>query len=811
MSKNKPVRNIAFVLLILMLLPTFISCEKKDKKPNVEETVNKYNAVHAKHPEDYYIKFTDETEKEIYVPDGVSLDDPEIYREVKDQWREFILGNTDEKAEQSDEYKEHVKKVSADCKAVYNNYKTSGKNPFGYTAANVGTSEKIQTLYGYVYKLAKGYGTVGSDYYHDEKLAEDIEKLLEYFYMHYYGENILKDNASTLKDMYIWDTGDNWWTSDIGIPLSLMPTLLIMEDYLGPDLVARYCSPFDYMNEYPNMIAANRLWIGKAVMASALLQEDCERILKSKNILLKEFVYVDEDDSRADITYIHDKNDGVYSDGSFIQHGNLPYTNGYGMNFLISLTEIMFAFRGTRFEFYEDIAENQYDFIFDTYIPMSYEGQLFLTCGGDNVTTRLVSCMVTMSVYAPQDIKNKLQSVIKYNLAYSDINNFASDISPALLDYMLDIGSDINVVPTSGFDGTHVFGSMDRIVQQNLKYAVCIALNSTRIAKYEPNRTTSHNSLYSSDGAIYVYTDDYDFRNFSASANLYKRPGTTVSELTRTSALGGYNASAFAGGVKSSDSKYAVSVYALEYDGSRKVDYVNTKANKSYFMFDNEIVAVGSGISDGSGKNVYTVIDNRLWRNGDTLTSNGANVDVTKGFNVITNNLHFTNMGGYVLFEDTTVEYNKNGSYLELWIEHGKNPSRARYSYVYLPEAAAEETTAYASSPDVEILTHTDSIHVVRENKLGITGYAFYLAGNANGVTASNKCVIMIEESNGEYKVSISDPTQELSSLTLTLDLPVSELISTDEAASAEFKDGKAVITLNISGNHGQTYTIKLK
>ncbi len=818
MRKNKIIRFTALMLLCIMILPTFAACGKKNKGPSVEEAVNKYNTVHVKHSEDYYIKFTDETENEIYLPEGVSLDDPDIYKEVKDHWREYILGNTDEKAEQSDEYKEYVKKVSADCKAVYNNYKTSGKNPFGYTAANVGSCEKIQALYEYVYKMALGYGTVGSDYYHDEDLAKAIGTLLEYFYMHYYGENWVKGNKDDLQDMYIWGTSDNWWVSDIGIPLSLMPTLLIMEDYLGSDLVARYLSPFDVENKYPNMTMANRMWIGKGVLASALLQEDGERILKAKNDLMEMFVYVDED-NRVGNPGNHDAWDGFYTDGSFIQHGAIPYAGGYGGNFMSTLVEIMFAFRGTRFEFYEEAFDNQYDYIFDAYVPFTFEGRMYSSVCGRNITRTgfsestkgLTAYMIAMSVYAPEEAKNNLKSVIKYNLAYVDATD-SENFSPALLDYANFIKNDESLEASSGFSGMKVFGCMDRIVQQSAKYSVCIALNSaTRIYRYEASTGDNQNGWYISDGAIYIYTDgnNYDAEYFN-NASMYKIPGTTASEAYRNSdpsLSNKFNVSPFAGGV--TNGVYGVSVYALEYQKGNNVIKTDTKANKSYFLFDNEIVAVGSGISDGTGSVLYTVVDNRLWRENDKLTSSGNELSLNNTY-VTTNNLHFTNMGGYVFFEDTDVEYNKNGSYLELWIEHGKNPSRAKYSYVYLPEATVEETTAYAANPDVEILTQTDSIHVVRENKLGITGYAFYLAGTSNGVTASNKCVIMIEESNGEYKVSISDPTQELKNLNITLDTSVynvSELVSADEGVT--FENG--TISINFTKNIGQTYTVTLK
>ena len=43
----------------------------------------------------------------------------------------------------------------------------------------------------------------------------------------------------------------------------------------------------------------------------------------------------------------------------------------------------------------------------------------------------------------------------------------------------------------------------------------------------------------------------------------------------------------------------------------RRAYATDIKANKSYFLFDEEIVCLGSGISDTSGTETLTVVDSR--------------------------------------------------------------------------------------------------------------------------------------------------------------------------------------------------------
>ncbi len=774
------------------------------------------------------------------------------YQQAKDQWKELELGELDLNATHSSTYNSRVSSVSSKCASAYNLYLNYGPT-FGKTVVN-GTQypqsngtydgcnasgDIMRTIYGYIYNMAKGYGTVGSSYYGNEDIAAAIADSLEYAYNNYYGVK----NGKVYSPIYQWSQKEgttNWWYRDIGIPLYLVPTLIIMEDYLGSGKAVRYISPFDLLNESVHMTGANRFWIGRSIIGSALLQEDSDRIIAAKEALLDVFVYVDQSD-RTGLSG-DAKTDGYYSDGSFIQHGKVPYTGGYGVSLIGMIADIKLVLNGTVFDFDDEEIAMHYDVIFDTYLPVCYEGNLFAAVCGRNITrsgysestSGLTISMIKIASYAPAEYKSRIEAFIRCNMdnvASSYATN--SDLPLSLVDYTLEIQNSTSIAPV-GFEGVKVFGMMDRIVQHGSNYGVCVALNSTRTYRYESSQDDNNYGWYQSDGAIYIYTDGYIYNNtYFNQSNPYKVPGTTVTEkeIAPTPAeMRTKGDSAFAGGVESADGKYAVTVYDL---GSSASDYSkyntnppayynpNINAYKSYFLFDDEIVAVGSNISKGSDTygdlNLYTTIENRLWRTGDTFSVNGSTKSVSGETTATARYMHFTNMGGYVFFEDTSVSYDKyvnTTSYLEIWIDHGTNgASNNKYTYVYLPEATSAETASYYSNPDVEILEQTDTIHVVRENTLGVTGYAFYASGTSNGVTVSSRCVVMIEENNGEYTVTISDPSHQLSSLNVTIDLSatLSSVVSKSDSASVSFNNGNATISLSISGNIGQTYTVTLK
>ena len=294
-------------------------------------------------------------------------------------------------------------------------------------------------------------------------------------------------------------------------------------------------------------------------------------------------------------------------------------------------------------------------------------------------------------------------------------------------------------------------------------------------------------------------------------------PGTTVTDETRKqeNLSGGiFNGSAFVGGV--SIGEYGIAVYD---QAPATNNYFTSKlyARKSYFMFDNEIVAVGSGITDDSGTMVYTTVENRIWRKDDVFTVDGKAVSLTdQEIDDKVKYMHFTNMGGYVMLTPSDIKYQKitrgNTTFLEAWIEHGTSPQNAGYAYVYLPEATAKETAEYQASPDVEIISRTKNVHAVKDSKLGITGYAFYESGSCNGVTASTAITLIVEETADGIRVSVSDPSQKLKSSTVSITLDsLGKTITYDENIYASINGNTLSLNINFENNVGQSFSVTVK
>jgi hyaluronate lyase len=362
---------------------------------------------------------------------------------------------------------------------------------------------------------------------------------------------------------------------------------------------------------------------------------------------------------------------------------------------------------------------------------------------------------------------------------------------------------------------------------------------------------------------IFLYTDGYDYSwEYYWYANPYKMPGTTVNLAERNAVVlspSMYGGSPYAGGVQ--QGKYGavgyINCYPESIGNGTFASYNGSKisTNKSYFLFDNEIVCLGSGIKDYTGKEVITTVENRLWRDSDVLSIGGTAVDEPAKIEttVTERTMHFTNMGGYVFLGNTVgkVSYSKvkNGpvtnfgpssinpanypisrDFLEITISHGKsntatgNVGYGKYSYLYLPEASAEETEIYAQNMDVEIITMQDNTHAVFEKKLGIVALNFFkeyesaVIINKDGtavksVESETPSSIMITAcENGEYIISISDPTQTYRQNNVYIEIEgVTQVISADEKIEAEINGGVISMKLNTANTNGATLTLVVK
>jgi len=756
----------------------------------------------------------------------------------------------------------------------------------------------------YTYKDSSG-NLVTQNLYQNQDLRNAIfyglQKGSDAFFN--YDKWYAQKNSSTATSYY------NWWDWAYGAPSPILETLLVMypfkttaEKNTANELIATCRTMIDTIR--PNndgktdeTTISNRRTRLRICGMIAALKQDTALIEQTRTNLV-------------DFLNKNDGGNGVQMDNSYVAHNYFAYEGCYGVqNLCERIIGSYYVMAGTAFELSASNKHNQVDWILKTFAPAMHNGVTLLQGNGRFPSNgrsygryALTAALQLLGCFEPEDDLQLIQFIRSAVVrdTEEETKKLYSALAVALGDVMLvqrlkECVFEYNVSRDDGISAQMRYRN-DRAVQHTKNYTVGLAMSSRRIATHESINGANRYGWYTADGALYVYDDtttiSYDQygSNFNLYANMYRIPGTTEENSTSrkpncqklayfpgmtytasgwTQAMNkdGVDAGAFVGGVELDGQFIAAAMDFEAYSWSSAestvektkvkspVDRNNLKqvltsdltAKKSYFMFDNEIVCVGSDIDFSTRSNsVYTYVDNRELLEKTTVdgvTTYGTEDIIVDGVTLEKVNSFSTkkytdpkwvyaeNFGGYVFpkggnvtiqktyressadGDDTNDSYNqysvglaaKNGkhSFFEMWVDHGSKPVNGSYSYVMLPGMTPEETQGYSSHPDISIVKNTTSLHVVKENTLGITAMVFWKAGTYGDITVDKPMIVMVRERDGMYTISASDPTQELTGGTIT----INRNLHTWDVSSKITVSGtsKKTLKINFSGAKGQS------
>ena len=212
--------------------------------------------------------------------------------------------------------------------------------------------------------LARGWATYGSAYYGDAALLSDTIAGLDWYY----------NNRLNVSEPY-----DDWWSWEIGIPINLNDTVVLLYDELAPSQITSYMGFVSHYSPDVDtgtisgipMEGANRVWKCKIVGMRAIIVKDTFELQKSSDGLNDVFKYVE-----------YGADSGFFTDGSYIQHTSFPYAGGYGKELISDISELLWLMYGSTWENNSPDKANVYEWIFDTYAPALFKGEIFSSVRG---------------------------------------------------------------------------------------------------------------------------------------------------------------------------------------------------------------------------------------------------------------------------------------------------------------------------------------------------------------------------------------------------------------------------------------------
>lgn len=305
------------------------------------------------------------------------------------------------------------------------------------------------------------------------------------------------------------------------------------------------------------------------------------------------------------------------------------------------------------------------------------------------------------------------------------------------------------------------------------------------------NEAYQKNNLYGryvQYGQLEIVPSDYKLHAFSHDGWDWNRyPGTTTIHLENTLLRATLNQLPDAGieemllsteTYSGANSLGSDAMFAVKLHGHKKYGQQSFYANKSYFIFDNLVIALGSNITDTDTVHatettlfqINTQVSQNFEVNGELENNLGtkktfADRDVT--FLDPAGNRYFVpQMQGNTikyLFQKQSSNHEKNGSvtsgtFATAYIDHGFSPTNKGYEYAIKIEAKSDKT-----KPDYVCLIRTENVHAVRSNK-GVEAYAFFNKvsnlniENAYLVGAETASQIMLKATGNDLLISVVNP-----------------------------------------------------
>ncbi|MEV7017490.1 polysaccharide lyase 8 family protein [Streptomyces sp. NPDC093991] len=601
----------------------------------------------------------------------------------------------------------------------------------------------------------------------------------------------------------VWRPGvtpyGNWWEWRIGTPRLLTDLLAVLHERAGPGRTAAVCAAVDHFVPGSALTAytggstgANRVDLCRVVALRGVLGRDPERIALARDALSPVFRHVTE-------------GDGLYADGSFVQHARVAYSGTYGQVLLDGLGRLFALLAGSPWEITDPARRHVLDSVEHAFAPLIHDGLVMDAVNGRAVSRGrltgddehvmrsdhyhgglLTASVALLAEGADRARRERWHALVKGWIARDTVCDLltAPQFDVADLARLRAIAEG-PTAPAPAPVGHRLFAAMDRAVHRRPRFTACVAMASDRIAHYECGNGENPRGWHTGAGMVSWWAaghgDQYtDW--FWPTVDPYRLPGTTVSTKRLPDGAGGEWGEPvpdvrWVGGA--TDGTYAVVGQHLKGLGS------TLEARKAWFFLADAVVCLGAGITGADGVPVETVVDNRnLGEAGTAVLTRGpgwAHLEGHGGWIVLDGELH-------TLREDRTgawSDINADGlperrtrRWQTLWLDHGTDPAGTRYAYVLLPGAARGEVARRASGRGwLRVLANDASRQAVDVPAPGLTAAAFWRPGSAGGLTVSRPAAVLLRRRGRTARLCVSDPTRTGEPVEIEWDHPVREVV----------------------------------
>ncbi|MGP4045247.1 polysaccharide lyase 8 family protein [Streptomyces sp. 2A115] len=595
----------------------------------------------------------------------------------------------------------------------------------------------------------------------------------------------------------------NWWEWQIGSPRLLMDIAAALHDELTEARVAAACAAVDHfipdamLRDYSGTsTGANRVDLCRSVALRGILGRAPEKLALARDALSPVFPYVTQ-------------GDGLYADGSFVQHTWVAYSGTYGQVLLDGLGRLFALLDGSTWEVTDPGKRIILDSVEHAYAPLIHDGLMMDSVNGRAISRgylksddrqvmrgdhfhgqALIAALALLAQGADAAERERWHGRIKGWIERDTVTPILTARQFGVADLArLHAVADSAAAPAPEPVGHRLFAAMDRAVHRRPSFTANIAMASDRIAYYECGNGENPRGWHTGAGMLYWWAEgrsDQYTDWFWPTVDWYRLPGTTVSTKRLADKAGGEwgepkPAVRWVGGT--TDGEFAAVGQHLKGLGS------TLEARKSWFCLADEIVCLGSGITATDGVPVETVVDNRNLGEGGTQT-------FVRGPRWA----HLEGHGGWILHGEATLRTlreDRTGAWSDintagtterrtrrwetLWLDHGTDPVDATYAYVALPGASRRTVAARAADRRrLSVLANDSGRQAVSVAHLGLIAANFWQAGTAGPLTASAAASMLVRRRGRTATLCVSEPPRTGEALEVVWDHPVRRVVRAD-------------------------------
>ncbi len=470
---------------------------------------------------------------------------------------------------------------------------------------------------------------------------------------------------------------------------------------------------------------------------------------------------------------------GFTPDGSWIQHnggGAQNYWIGYGPGWVKNVLSYAETTSNSKWE----LTVEEWNTLANYYLE-GIQWYYYKNHGSLNLSGRHNA--LKQAPYYKGDIRKEILRILKS----TNVNKTKTKTLEELLARHKDKNK-------AHIDSTKYFWNTDLLIHSkpNAYFAIKMLSNrSTGCETSTKKKTQGKNNFLSGDGSTIIYSTGEEYDKARIGWNWRAWPGITAIQKTGKLPLSPWGKESislnqFAGGLSTGEHGIA----AFQYD--RKNPYVNLKANKAYFTFDNKMLALGNGINKNHADtfHVWTTI-NQTEKKGDIhyqINGKKGNIKAGKTKNIESKTIlkpswvHHDKTGYIILPSNTTgklklfaeertgnwsdldgryKDERENTSIFQLSLSHGSEFVNADYAYMVIP--GIDLQTLQNTLKTLPIIIQNNKI--VQAIKYNTDTYmiVFYKAGeiqltNDINLSTNQATILHLKKNNTDWQITLSDP-----------------------------------------------------